>query len=59
MIREFLYQAYLVAFAGSVILMAWGGWESGEFFKGVVMVLSASAFWLIVGWVCQPLFKKK
>ena len=59
MIREFLFRAYLVAFAGSVILGLAAGWERGEFFTGVGIGLAVSVFWLIVGWICQPLFRNK
>ena len=56
MIREFLFRAYLVAFAGSVILGVAAGWSDG-FGIGVMLVLVATVFWLIVGWICQPLFR--
>jgi hypothetical protein len=59
MIREFLFRAYLVAFAGSVILGLAAGWGRGEFFTGVGIGLAVSVFWLIVGWICQPLFRNK
>ena len=58
MIREFLFRAYLVAFAGSMIFGLAIGWEKG-FGDGTMAVLVASAFWLIVGWVCHPLFRNK
>jgi len=57
MIREFLFRAYLVAFAGSVILGLGIGWADG-FGVGFIVVLGVTAFWLIVGWICQPLFRK-
>jgi hypothetical protein len=59
MIREFLFRAYLVAFAGSVILGVATGWGEGEFFTGVGIGLAVSVFWLIVGWICQPLFRNR
>ena len=59
MIREFLFRAYLVAFAGSVILGVAAGWGKGEFFTGVGIGLAVSVFWLILGWICQPLFRNR
>jgi hypothetical protein len=58
MIREFLYRAYLVAFAGSVIFGSSIVW-SGGFFEVIQIALVITVFWLIVGWVCAPFFKKK
>jgi hypothetical protein len=57
MIREFLFRAYCVAFAGSVILSVGVGLAKGEFFTGVGLGLAVSAFWLVIGWICQPLFR--
>jgi len=59
MIREFLFRAYLVAFAVSVILGGGVGWAKGEFFLGVGIVLAVAVFWLVVGWICQPLFRNR
>ena len=59
MIREFLFRAYLVAFAVSVILGVAAGWAKGEFFAGVGIALAVSVFWLVVGWICQPLFRDR
>ena len=56
MIREFLFRAYLVAFAGSVLMGFITGWRDG-FFTAVGISLGVSVFWLIVGWICQPLFR--
>jgi hypothetical protein len=59
MIREFLFRAYRVAFAGSVILAVGAGLAKGELFAGVGLGLAVSAFWLVIGWVCWPLFKDR
>ncbi len=56
MIREFLFRAFLVAFAGSVILGVAAGWNHG-FFTSIGIGLAVAVFWLIVGWICQPLFR--
>lgn len=58
MIREFLFRAYLVAFACSAIMGFIAGWEDG-FFTATGMALAVAVFWLIVGWICQPLFRNK
>lgn len=61
MIRAFLFRAYLVVFAGSVIFGFWVGFADGggNFATGVGIALAVATFWLIVGWVCQPLFWNK
>jgi hypothetical protein len=59
MIREFLFRAYLVAFAGSVILGVAVGWDKGGLFTGIGIGLAVAAFWLVIGWICQPLFKSR
>ena len=57
MIREILFRAYLVAFAGSVIMGFIAGWKGG-FFTAVGIALGVAFFWLVVGWIFQPLFRK-
>lgn len=58
MIREFLFRAYLVAFVCSVFFVSLIGFEKGVF-DAIQLALVTTLFWLIVGWVCAPLFKKK
>lgn len=59
MIREFFFRAYLVAFGGSVIFAWWIVPPDRGALAAIGFASAVFVFWLVIGWICKPLFRGK